>query len=219
VAGATGGADERAINRVTDVQIEQLEIADAWVCTPTVHGDARGSFVEWFRGDHLADATGRAFEPIQANHSVSRRGTVRGIHYALVPPGQAKYVFCTRGAVLDVVVDIRDGSPTYGATAAVRLDDEERRAVFIAEGLGNAFCALTETAEVTYLVSTTYNPAAERTISPVDPALAMPWPDDVELVLSDRDRAAPTLAAARQSGDLPSYDACRQRYRDLTHGP
>ncbi|HMC71546.1 MAG TPA: dTDP-4-dehydrorhamnose 3,5-epimerase [Mycobacteriales bacterium] len=158
----------------------------------------------------IADATGRTFEPVQANHSVSRRGTVRGIHYALVPPGQAKYVFCVRGAILDVVVDIRDGSPSYCATSAVRLDDEERRAVFIAEGLGHAFCALTETAEVTYLVSTTYNPAAERTISPLDSALTMPWPKDLELVLSDRDRAAPTLADARDKGELPSYDACRR---------
>jgi dTDP-4-dehydrorhamnose 3,5-epimerase len=196
-------------HKVNRVRIEQLDVPDAWLCTPQVHGDARGAFVEWFRGDLLAQATGRTFEPIQANHSVSRRGTIRGIHYALVPPGQAKYVFCSRGAVLDVVVDIRAGSPSYAATAAVRLDGEERGAVFISEGLGHAFCALTETAEVTYLVSTTYNPGAERTISPLDPALAMPWPDDIELVLSDRDRAAPTLAAARDKGDLPSYDASR----------
>lgn len=201
------------------MHIEQLEIADAWVCTPTVHGDARGSFVEWFRGDYLADATGRTFEPVQANHSVSRRGTIRGIHYSLVPPGQAKYVFCSRGTVLDVVVDLRDGSPSYGATAAVRLDDEERRAVFLSEGLGHAFCALTDSAEVAYLVSTPYNPAAERTVSPLDPALAMPWPTDVQLVLSDRDRAGPTLDAARDKGDLPTYEACRQRYRDLTRHP
>ena len=193
------------------MRIEQLEIADAWLCTPQVHGDARGAFVEWFRADHLAAAIGRSFEPVQANHSVSRRGTVRGIHYALVPPGQAKYVFCTRGAVLDVVVDIRDGSPSYGAIAAVRLDDEERRGLFISEGLGHAFCALSESAEVSYLVSTTYNPAAERTISPLDPALAVPWPPDLELVLSDRDRDAPTLADARDKGELPSYDACRRR--------
>lgn len=197
------------------MRIEQLEVADAWVFTPTVHGDARGSFVEWFRGDAVAAVAGRTFEPVQANHSVSRRGTVRGIHYALVPPGQAKYVFCNRGAVLDVVVDIRVGSPSYGATAAVRLDDEERRAIFIAEGLGHAFCALTETAEVTYLVSTTYNPAAERTISPLDPALAMPWPADLELVLSDRDRDAWMLDDARDKGELPSYDDCRRRYGDL----
>lgn len=198
------------------MRIEQLDVPDAWVCTPTVHGDARGAFVEWFRGDYLADATGRSFEPVQANHSVSRRGTIRGVHYALVPPGQAKYVYCSRGAVLDVIVDIRDGSPSYGATAAVRLDDEDRRTVFLSEGLGHAFCVLSETAEVTYLVSTTYNPAAERTISPLDAALSMPWPIDIgELVLSDRDRAAPSLDKARQAGELPSYDACRRWYDDL----
>lgn len=193
------------------MRIDRLEVPDAWVCTPEIHGDARGAFVEWFRGDYLAEAIGRKFEPVQANHSVSRLGTVRGLHYSLATPGQAKYVFCTRGAVLDVVVDIRDGSPSYGAVSAVRLDAEERRAVFISEGLGHAFCVLSESAEVSYLVSTTYDPAAERTISPLDPALAMPWPADLELVLSDRDRTAPTLAEAKDKGDLPSYDASRGR--------
>src|SRR3954466_10750915 len=149
-------------HRVPTMKIEGLDVADAWVCTPQQFGDDRGVFLEWFRADHLAEATQRRFHVAQANHSVSRRGTVRGLHYADVPPGQAKYVYCSRGAILDVVVDIRHGSPTYGAHAAVRLDDTDRRGVFLSEGLAHGFCALTETADVTYLVSTAYNPTVEH---------------------------------------------------------
>jgi dTDP-4-dehydrorhamnose 3,5-epimerase len=197
------------------MHIEPLEIADAWVCTPRQFPDERGAFLEWFRADLLARATGRTFTVVQANHSVSRRGTLRGVHYADVPPGQAKYVYCPRGAVLDVVVDLRVGSPSYGKHAAVRLDDVTRTGVFISEGLGHAFCALSETADVTYLVSTTYNPTAEHGLHPLDADLALPWPHDIgELVLSDKDQAAPTLADAAAAGALPSYEDCRARYEE-----
>jgi dTDP-4-dehydrorhamnose 3,5-epimerase len=198
------------------VQIEALSIDGAWLCTPQAHTDDRGVFVEWFRGDALAAATGRAFDIVQANHSVSRRGVVRGIHFADVPPGQAKYVYCPRGAVIDIVVDVRVGSPTYGAHHALRLDEMQRQGVFVAEGLGHGFCALTEDADVTYLLSSTYDPAAEHGIDPFDPALGLPWPTDVgELLLSEKDRVAPTLAVARDGGVLPTYDDCRARYAAL----
>jgi dTDP-4-dehydrorhamnose 3,5-epimerase len=151
----------------------------------------------------------------QANHSVSSRGTLRGVHFADVPPGQAKYVYCTRGAVLDVVVDIRVGSPTFGVSDAVRLDDVDRRGIYLSEGLGHAFLALTDDANVTYLCSEPYNPTGEHGISPLDPALELPWPDDVEPLLSDKDAAAPTLAEAKESGLLPSYDVCTAFYENL----
>jgi dTDP-4-dehydrorhamnose 3,5-epimerase len=190
------------------VRVDALEIPGAWVCRPRQFADERGTFLEWFRADLLTKATGRSFDVAQANHSASRRGTVRGVHYADVPPGQAKYVYCPRGAVLDVVVDLRVGSPTFGRCAAVRLDDVDRAGVFVSEGLGHAFCALTETADVTYLVSTTYDPAVEHAVNALDPALALPWPTDIrDLLLSEKDRAAPTLADAQTSGALPSYDA------------
>lgn len=195
------------------MHIEPLEIADAYVCTPRQFGDDRGTFLEWFRADKIADVLGRPFVPVQANHSISRRATLRGIHFADVPPGQAKYVYCPRGAVLDVVVDLRVGSPSYRKHAAVRLDDVDRRGLFLAEGLGHAFFALTDDANVTYLVSTTYNPAIERGVHPLDPDLALPWPLDAgDAVLSAKDEAAPTLAAAEADGLLPSYDACRAHY-------
>ena len=194
------------------VKVEALDIPDAWVCTPQVFGDDRGVFLEWFRSDALAAQTGRAFTVVQANHSVSSRGTLRGVHFADVPPGQAKYVYCPRGAVLDVIVDIRLGSATFGRSVSVVLDEKERRGVFIAEGLGHAFCALTDDASVTYLVSSTYNPAAEHGINSLDPELALAWPKDVEPRLSPKDAAAPTLTEAQDSGLLPSYDACLRLY-------
>jgi dTDP-4-dehydrorhamnose 3,5-epimerase len=198
------------------VDIEATGVDGAWLCTPRQFPDERGVFLEWFRADLLAEHTQRRFDVLQANHSISRRGTVRGLHLADVPPGQAKYVYCPRGAVLDVVVDVRAGSPTFGEHVALRLDDQDRRGLFIAEGLAHGFCALTETAEITYLVSTTYDPAVERSINPLDPDIAVPWPDDIgALVMSDKDRAAPTLQQARAAGTLPSYDACRTRYDEL----
>ena len=194
------------------MNIVPMRVPDAWVCTPKIFSDGRGSFLEWFRSDMLGELTGRRFDVQQANHSVSRRGTLRGLHYADVPPGQAKFVYCLRGAVLDVVVDIRTGSPTYGAVATGLLDDINRQAVFLAEGLGHAFLALTDDTTVAYLTSTTYNPNAEHTINALDPQLAVQWPDGIDLVLSPRDAIAPTLAEAEARGLLPSYEDCTKQY-------
>jgi dTDP-4-dehydrorhamnose 3,5-epimerase len=186
-----------------------MPIAGAWVITPQQFADDRGTFLEWFRADHLEAATGRSFAVRQANHSVSARGVVRGVHFADVPPGQAKLVYCPRGTILDVVVDVRAGSPTYGEYAAVRLDSVDRRCVFIAEGLGHAFVSLADDSSATYLTSTTYDPAVERAVCPLDPALGLPWPLPVaELTVSPKDAAAPSLAEALATGLLPVYDDC-----------
>ena len=194
------------------MKVEPLDIPDAWVCTPQVFGDDRGVFLEWFRADALSAVTGRSFTVVQANHSVSQRGTLRGVHFADVPPGQAKYVYCPRGAVLDVIVDVRVGSPTFGRSTAVQLDETDRRGVFISEGLGHAFCALAEDTSVAYLVSSTYNPTAEHGVHPLDPELALALPSGVEALLSPKDAAAPTLTEAQDSGLLPSYDDCLRLY-------
>jgi dTDP-4-dehydrorhamnose 3,5-epimerase len=194
------------------MKVEPLGIPDVWVCTPQVFGDDRGVFLEWFRADDLSAVTGRSFTVVQANHSVSRRGALRGVHFSDVPPGQAKFVYCPQGVALDVVLDIRVGSPTFGQLACVVLDETDRRGVFISEGLGHAFCALTDDTSVVYLVSSTYRPAAEHGVQPLDPELALPWPGDLDLLVSPKDAAAPTLAVAQDSGLLPSYDACRRLY-------
>lgn len=190
------------------MQIRELAVPDAWEITPVPWKDDRGLFLESFRHDRLAEATGRSFELQQANVSVSRRGVVRGIHFADTPPGQAKYVSVARGAGIDFIVDIRVGSPTFGTWDAVELDDESRKGLYLAEGLGHAFCALSDTVVVGYLCSEPYAPMREHGIHPLDPELDLPWPDG-DLVLSPKDSAAPTLAEAAASGLLPDYQACR----------
>jgi dTDP-4-dehydrorhamnose 3,5-epimerase len=194
------------------VEIRELAVPDSYVLDLVPHGDDRGRFTEWYRADVLAAATGWRLPLAQANHSVSARGVLRGVHFALVPPGQAKYVYCPSGRVLDVVVDIRVGSPTFGVSDAVLLESERPRAVFLAEGLGHAFLSLEDGSSVTYLVSSGYSPGREFGVSPTDPELALPWPADVELRLSDKDRAAPTLAEAREQGILPTLEQCAAHY-------
>jgi dTDP-4-dehydrorhamnose 3,5-epimerase len=189
------------------MKIRPLAIEGAWEITPVRHGDPRGQFLEWYRADRLADATGRSLPLAQANMSVSARGVVRGIHFADVPPGQAKYVACVRGAVLDVVVDLRVGSPTFGRVETVRLDDVDRRAVYLDEGLGHGFCSLEDDSTLAYFCSTPYRPGHEHAVHPLDPELAIDWPASAP-TLSARDAAAPTLTRARADGLLPRYAEC-----------
>jgi dTDP-4-dehydrorhamnose 3,5-epimerase len=197
------------------VEISELAVPDSYVIDLVPHGDARGRFTEWYRADALSQAVGHPLPLAQANHSVSARGVLRGVHFALVPPGQAKYVYCPAGRVLDVVVDVRVGSPTFGVHDSVVLDSDQPRAVYLSEGLGHAFVALDDHTSVTYLVSSGYDPAREFGIHPMDPDLALPWPSDVELELSAKDQAAPTLAEAREQGLLPTMEQCAERYAQL----
>ena len=196
------------------MEAAETKVPGAWVFTPRRHADARGVFVEWLKADVMRSVVGHGIDVAQANHSVSRQDVLRGIHFALVPPGQAKYVYCPRGALMDFVIDIRDGSPTFGAWDAVLLDEENRRGMYIAEGIGHAFVALTDDASLTYLCSAEFNPAREFTISPFDPDLAIDW-GVAEPVLSDRDRNAPTVKEARELGQLPTWSSCAARYAEL----
>ncbi|WP_200172117.1 dTDP-4-dehydrorhamnose 3,5-epimerase family protein [Tomitella cavernea] len=185
---------------------DALAVPGAWVFTPRQHRDGRGVFLEAFTADALHEATGRRPALEQTNCSVSRAGVLRGIHFSDVPPGQAKYISCVRGAIMDVVVDVRAGSPTFGVVDAVRLDDAERRAVFVSEGLGHGFVALTDDATVMYQCSTGYAPGREHGVHPL--SVDVDWgPDPDALVLSAKDSAAPTLSEAAEQGILPRYDA------------
>jgi len=186
---------------------DPLSVRDAWVFTPTQHHDSRGTFLEWFTARSLLEHTGDHFDLAQANYSVSALGVLRGIHYADVPPGQAKYVTCVAGAVLDVVVDLRVGSPTFGQWDSVLLDTTDRRSIYIPVGLGHAFVSLQDSSTVAYFCSTAFNPTAEHEVNPLDPDIAIAWPTDIELVLSEKDRQAPTLAQALERGMLPTYSA------------
>ncbi|WP_020576480.1 dTDP-4-dehydrorhamnose 3,5-epimerase [Actinopolymorpha alba] len=189
--------------------MKALSIDGAWVVEPPVFPDDRGLFSPWFSGEEFRKATGHDLALRQANCSVSRCGVLRGIHFADVPPSQAKYVTCTRGAMLDVIVDIRVGSATFGQWEAVRLDDETRRAVYISEGLGHAVMALTDDATLLYLCSEGFAPSREHGVNPLDPEIGIEWPADLEPILSEKDAAAPSLAEAERTGLLPAYDDCQ----------
>lgn len=197
------------------MEIRELAVPGAYEITPKQLGDPRGLFLEWYRADRMADALGYSLELAQVNCSVSARGVLRGVHFAEVPPGQAKYVTCVSGAGLDVVVDLRLGSATYGQHDAVLIDTVDRRAVYVGEGLGHAFLALEDDTAINYLLSEPFAPGREHGVHPLDPALGIVWPDDIEPVLSDKDRAAPTLAEAEAADLLPSYDACQAYAAEL----
>lgn len=203
------------------MKLRPLTIAGAWEITPVQHGDARGLFAEVFKGDLLAEALGHRLDLAQVNLSVSAAGVLRGVHFADVPPGQAKYVTCPSGSILDVIVDIRVGSPTFGTYDTVLLDDTDRRAVYLSEGLGHAFCSLADGSTVTYLCSTGYNPSGEHGINPLDPELGIVWPTTARdgraltYELSEKDTAAPGLLEAREQGLLPSYDDVTAYLREL----
>ncbi|MCV7281952.1 dTDP-4-dehydrorhamnose 3,5-epimerase [Mycolicibacterium flavescens] len=192
------------------MNVRELAVPGAWEITPRLHADDRGVFFEWFTDAAFREFAGHRLDLRQANCSVSAAGVLRGLHFAQVPPSQAKYVTCVRGAVYDVVVDIRVGSPTFGRWDAVRLDDRDRRTIYLSEGLGHAFLALEDHSTVMYLCSAGYDPQREHTVDPLDPAIGIEWPLDANtLILSDRDRAAPSLAQAQQQGLLPGWDQTR----------
>lgn len=194
---------------------EALPIEGAWVFTPDQHADDRGVFLEAYRSAEFAATVGFKLQVEQVNTSVSSRGTVRGVHFAQLPPSQAKYVTCVTGSVVDVVVDIRVGSPTFGSWESIALDDVQRRAIYVAEGLGHAFIAMTEGATVSYLCSAPYSPGMEHGVNPLDQALGIEWPADLPMLLSAKDKSAPTLAEVQERGLLPSYDECQAFYDEL----
>jgi dTDP-4-dehydrorhamnose 3,5-epimerase len=201
------------------VTYRELAVPDSFEITPRIFPDDRGIFLEAYRFDQLTAATGRSFGLAQVNTSVSRRGVVRGIHFADVPPSQAKYVMVASGAVMDFVIDIRVGSPTFGQWDSVLLDDVDHRAIFIPEGLGHAFVALAEDTVVNYLVSSVFNPAIEHGITPTDNQVDLRFPDAAgELVLSEKDTAAPSLVEAEAQGLLPLWSDCRALYNRLREG-
>lgn len=172
------------------MRIIPVQLQGPVLLAPAVHGDERGFFVETFRASALADA-GIDASFVQDNHSRSRQGVVRGMHFQ---PGQAKLVRCARGAIFDVLVDIRRGSPTFGAWEGFTLDDVDHRQLFVPDGFAHGFSVLSDLADVTYKVTTYYDPAAESGFSYEDPEVGIEWPDAESLIGSERDRAAPTLA-------------------------
>lgn len=186
-----------------------LGIDGAYVFTPPVHGDEHGTFTSPYQEAAFVKALGHKLFPVaQTNHTRSRRGVVRGVHFTATPPGCAKYVHCACGRALDIVVDLRLGSPTFGDWDAVELDATSLRATYLPAGLGHAVVALEDDTVMSYVVSTAYVAANELAVYVFDPRLALPIPDGVEITMSERDRRAPTLAQAERAGLLPVYAAC-----------
>ncbi|HVQ49349.1 MAG TPA: dTDP-4-dehydrorhamnose 3,5-epimerase [Mycobacterium sp.] len=197
------------------MKARELAVPGAWVITPQQHADSRGVFFEWFSDPEFTTFAGHRFDLRQANCSVSSAGVLRGLHFAQLPPSQAKYVTCLHGAVFDVVVDIRVGSPTFGRWDSVLLD-RRHRSVYISEGLAHGFIALQDNSTVMYLCSAGYAPDREHTINPLDPALDITWPAvDGEPIISDRDREAPSLAQVQAAGLLPTWDETRAFIEEL----
>lgn len=174
--------------------VETLEIEGPLVLTPKRHGDDRGFFSEVYSKPRLAEA-GITADFVQDNHSFSaQRGVIRGLHFQTPPHAQGKLVRVTRGAVLDVIVDIRHGSPTFGRHVSVELSAENWKQFWVPAGFAHAFCTLTENVEFLYKVTDVYAPDCDRGLAFDDPDLGIEWPiDPAEAILSDKDRRHPRL--------------------------
>jgi dTDP-4-dehydrorhamnose 3,5-epimerase len=186
-------------SRITSCPMQRLptRLEGLVLLAPAVHGDERGFFMETWREDEWR-ACGVPSEFVQDNHSRSRRGTLRGIHFQ-THPGQGKLVRCAHGAVLDVVVDLRRGSPTFGEWESAVLDDVDGHQLWIPVGFGHGFCVLSETADFVYKCTNYYDAAAECAIRFDDPDVGIEWPGDLPLIYSERDATAPTLAEVSES--------------------
>ena len=186
-----------------------LKISGSWKIEFQKFDDNRGFFYESFKEEDFKNQIGRNLNIKQTNTSSSSKGSVRGIHYALVPPSQAKLVQCQRGSIKDYVIDIRVGSPTFGQFEEIELNENSASAVFIEEGLSHAFVALENQTVVTYFVTEEYNPTREKGINPFDKTLNVKWPD-IELILSEKDKQAISLEEAENQGLLPTFEECKK---------
>lgn len=190
------------------MKFQQLGIQGAWLVESEVFEDARGSFREWFKSEEIKSATGFDFSVAQANTSTSNKGAIRGIHYSLAPEGQVKWVTCTTGRVLDVIVDIRPDSPTFKEVEYIELNCTEARAILIGAGLGHGFLALEENSSVSYLLSSRYAPEFEFGIQPFDPILSIDWRLDSiggnRFLISPKDVNAPELMQRKSDNLLPN---------------
>ena len=192
-----------------------LKISGSWLIEFQKFEDSRGYFYESFKEEDFQKQIGRQLSIKQTNTSSSSKGSVRGIHYALVPPSQAKLVQCQRGSIKDYVIDIRVGSPTFGEFEAIELIENSPTGLFIEEGLAHAFVALENNTFVTYYVSEKFNPEREKGINPFDKTLNVKWPD-LELILSEKDKSAISLDEAKSQGILPLFDECKEFIKSLS---
>jgi dTDP-4-dehydrorhamnose 3,5-epimerase len=197
------------------MKVTPLKIDGSWIIDLKKFEDGRGFFYESFRDDIVKKYFGRKFSIKQSNTSVSKKGSIRGIHYALIPPSQAKYVQCQKGSIVDYVIDIRVGSPTFSQFIEVELNATNPQAIFIEEGLAHAFVALEDETVVTYFVSENYNPEREKGINPFDSDLNIKWPS-IKLELSEKDKLAISLKEAQIQNLLPMFEDCKKFIKSLS---
>ncbi|MGK5522188.1 dTDP-4-dehydrorhamnose 3,5-epimerase family protein [Micromonospora sp. URMC 107] len=199
------------------MKVRELAVAGAFEFEPSVLPDNRGVFSELLRAQWWRDALGRDLPVSQVNCTVNHRNVVRGVHFTRLV-GQAKFVCCVFGAMNDVIVDTRVGSPTFGRFDSVRLDSESFRVVYLPEGVGHGIASLVEQTTAFYLCSANFDPTNEYGIHPMDPELKIDWRSmlgGAEPILSVRDSTAPTLREVREQGLLPRYEDCLEVYRTV----
>lgn len=189
------------------MELTPLGIEGVWLAESPAWRDNRGVFREWFKIEEIKSKTKFDFSVQQANISVSDRGVIRGIHYSLAPKGQAKWITCVSGSIIDVVVDIRPSSPTYKKIEYVHLNSRNERSLLIANGLGHGFISLEENSTIVYLLSSQYNRDNEFEIIPTDTDLNIDWHLQLVsgsgLIISTKDSQAPTLKEREQNHQLP----------------
>lgn len=186
------------------MKMHQLEIEGLWLVDLERREDSRGAFYEWFKHSEVIESTGIDFGILQANISISRKGTIRGIHYSLVPGGQAKWVTCLSGSIRDIVVDIRPDSLTFGKCLSIDLEGDDQKAIFVGPGLGHGFASLANESTIAYLLSSPYSPKDELEINPLDLQLRIDWGvNQGESIISDKDKHAPTLQERFVQKKLP----------------
>ena len=195
------------------MNVKELAINGVYIFTPQIYRDPRGFFIENFVQDKFFDQLNIRFPVEQINTSVSAKGVIRGIHFADVPPGQAKFVSVMNGKIQDFVVDLRVGSPSFGSSLSVLLDSETRQSLYLPEGIGHGFLSLYEDTVVSYLVSTKYNPMIERSINPLDKDIKLDFEYPIQdLIISERDSSAMSFKQALSEGLLPDYSSCFKEF-------
>lgn len=190
------------------MNFNEIAFGSVWVASLELFPDARGYFYEFYSQSEKFSNLPLAFKPVQSNLSISKKGALRGIHYSLVPGGQIKWLTCVSGTILDCVVDLREGSSTFGQHHLVTLSAAEPQTLLIDSGIGHAFLALEENSIVNYLLSSPYDPTFEVAVNPLDKSLAIDWPLK-NLILSQKDHMAMTLNDARSLHMLPKFESKR----------
>ena len=191
------------------MKLTPLEINGVWLIESPVWNDSRGTFREWFKSNQILQSTGQEFLAVQSNVSRSDKGVIRGLHYSLAPKGQAKWVTCVQGSMLDIVVDVRRTSPTFGKYLAIRLYGDQGNSLFIEGGLAHGFLAIEDKTIVSYILDSPYAPELEFEIQPFDPDLGIDWKLELlggtKVTMSRKDSEAPTLSQRFTEGKLPAF--------------